>query len=74
MWKEIYHMPPFEASINYLSITIGLVIGCELAGPLNDKVSVVNSPSVHVTDDFAPIRSIARSNHAHHHLVVPSTA
>ncbi|KAK9421811.1 putative Major facilitator superfamily (MFS) profile domain-containing protein [Seiridium unicorne] len=38
MWRDMYDMTPIQASANYLSITIGLILGCEIAGPLNDKI------------------------------------
>ncbi|ETS77638.1 hypothetical protein PFICI_09700 [Pestalotiopsis fici W106-1] len=38
LWRDLYDMPPLRASANYLSITLGLVIGCEIAGPLGDLI------------------------------------
>lgn len=33
-----YHQTPQRASLNYLSIALGFVLGCQLAAPLNDRV------------------------------------
>ncbi|KAK6075572.1 MFS multidrug transporter [Seiridium cupressi] len=38
MWRDMYNMTPIQASANYLSITMGLILGCEIAGPFNDKI------------------------------------
>ncbi|KAK8033905.1 MFS multidrug transporter [Apiospora marii] len=38
LWRDVYHMDPLRASANYLSITLGLVLGCEVAGPLGDSI------------------------------------
>lgn len=38
LWREVYHESDTVSSLNYLSITIGFFLGCESAGPLNDKV------------------------------------
>ena len=39
LWQENYGQTPSIASLNYISISLGFVIGCELAAPANDKVS-----------------------------------
>ncbi|KAH7010920.1 putative bicyclomycin resistance protein [Macrophomina phaseolina] len=38
MWQEMYDQSPSRSSLNYLSVTTGFVVGCEVAGPLNDKI------------------------------------
>ena len=39
LWEEIYNQTSSSASLNYISISLGFVIGCEVAAPANDKVS-----------------------------------
>ena len=39
LWQEQYGQTSSIASLNYISISLGFVIGCELAAPANDKVS-----------------------------------
>ena len=39
LWQEKYHQTSSIASLNYISISLGFVIGCEFAAPANDKVS-----------------------------------
>ena len=38
LWERKYGQPANIASLNYVSIALGFVLGCEIAGPLNDKV------------------------------------
>ena len=39
LWQERYGQTSSIASLNYISISLGFVIGCEVAAPTNDKVS-----------------------------------
>ena len=39
LWQEKYSQTSSIASLNYISISLGFVIGCEIAAPANDKVS-----------------------------------
>lgn len=39
LWQETYSQSVSEGSLNYISISLGFVIGCQIAGPLNDMVS-----------------------------------
>ena len=41
IWLDIYAQPPTTASLNYISIAIGFVIGCQAIGYLNDKIYAV---------------------------------
>ena len=38
LWQDAYGQSVSIGSLNYISIGLGLVLGCEVAGPLNDKV------------------------------------
>jgi hypothetical protein len=38
-WEGIYKQNPGRASLNYLSLGVGFVIGLQISGPLIDKVS-----------------------------------
>jgi MFS family permease len=38
VWQHQYGQNPGRASLNYLSITFGLVLGAQLGGPLSDRV------------------------------------
>ncbi|KAK3332931.1 putative bicyclomycin resistance protein [Cercophora scortea] len=38
MWRDQYGMTPVQASANYVSISLGLLVGCQIAGTLNDKI------------------------------------
>lgn len=38
LWVESYGQSVSQGSLNYISISLGFVIGCEIAGPLNDRV------------------------------------
>lgn len=39
LWQENYGQTSSIASLNYISISLGFVIGCEVAAPANDMVS-----------------------------------
>lgn len=39
VWEKQYNQPPSRASLNYLSLGVGFVIGLQVSGPLIDKVS-----------------------------------
>ena len=39
LWRERYHQTSSIASLNYISISLGFTIGCEVAAPINDKVN-----------------------------------
>lgn len=39
LWEKSYGQSVSEGSLNYISISLGFVVGCEIAGPLNDRVS-----------------------------------
>ena len=39
LWQDEYGQSVSIGSLNYISIGLGLVLGCQVAGPLNDKVS-----------------------------------
>lgn len=41
MWEKSYGQSVSEGSWNYISISLGFAIGCEIAAPLNDKVRVI---------------------------------
>jgi hypothetical protein len=38
VWEDKYHQEPGRASLNYLSLGIGFVIGLQVSGPMIDKV------------------------------------
>ncbi|SPJ80341.1 related to multidrug resistant protein [Fusarium torulosum] len=38
VWEEKYHQEPGRASLNYVSLGVGFVIGLQISGPLIDKV------------------------------------
>lgn len=38
MWEEQYDQEPGRASLNYISLGVGFVIGLQISGPLIDKV------------------------------------
>lgn len=38
LWRDHYQQSTTTASLHYISIMLGSLIGCEIAGPLNDKV------------------------------------
>ncbi|KAE8153838.1 putative florfenicol exporter [Aspergillus avenaceus] len=38
LWKDVYGESDMVSSLNYISMTVGLIVGCEIAGPLNDKI------------------------------------
>ena len=44
LWRDEYGQSISIASLNYISIGLGLVLGCQVAGPLNDKVSRTTPP------------------------------
>lgn len=39
VWEEQYDQEPGRASLNYISLGVGFVIGLQVSGPLIDKVS-----------------------------------
>lgn len=41
LWQDEYGQNVSTGSLNYISIGLGLVLGCEVAAPLNDKVSSI---------------------------------
>ena len=43
LWQDEYGQSVSMGSLNYISIGLGLVLGCEIAAPLNDKVSGTTS-------------------------------
>ena len=43
LWRDQYNQTDTIASLHYISIMLGSIVGCEIAGPLNDKVSFRNS-------------------------------
>lgn len=38
VWEQQYNQEPGRASLNYVSLGIGFVIGLQVSGPLIDKV------------------------------------
>ena len=40
LWQDKYHQTSSNASLNYISISLGFIIGCEIVGPINDRVSL----------------------------------
>jgi hypothetical protein len=38
LWEGQYNQEPGRASLNYLSLGVGFVVGLMIAGPLIDKV------------------------------------
>lgn len=38
VWEEKYGQAPGRASLNYMSLGVGFVIGLQISGPLIDKV------------------------------------
>ena len=38
IWRDVYAQPPTTASLNYISIAAGFVIGCQAMGYMNDKI------------------------------------
>jgi len=38
LWTDVYNESKSTASLHYISLALGAVTGCEIAGPLNDKV------------------------------------
>ncbi|KAF4177951.1 hypothetical protein CNMCM8927_000591 [Aspergillus lentulus] len=38
VWKDVYGESDMVSSLNYIAMTVGLIVGCEIAGPLNDKI------------------------------------
>ncbi|PWY86559.1 MFS general substrate transporter [Aspergillus sclerotioniger CBS 115572] len=38
LWREVYHQDDFRASLNYIAITVGLLGGAEVTGPVNDII------------------------------------
>ena len=41
LWQDEYGQSVSMGSLNYISIGFGFVLGCEVAAPLNDKVSSI---------------------------------
>ena len=41
IWRDVYAQPPTTASLNYISIAVGFVIGCQAMGYLNDRIYAV---------------------------------
>ncbi|KAG8353892.1 Efflux pump vrtL [Fusarium venenatum] len=41
VWEEQYNQQPGRASLNYISLGIGFVIGLQISGPLIDKVYIM---------------------------------
>lgn len=48
VWSKQYGQEPGPASLNYISLGIGFVIGLQISGPLIDKVSCFPPPMVYV--------------------------
>lgn len=44
LWQNVYGEKASTASLNYISISIGFIIGSQVAGPLNDKVTSTTVP------------------------------
>jgi hypothetical protein len=44
IWEGTYGLSTTMASLNYLSLGLGFIIGLQLSHPLMDKVSVMNKP------------------------------
>ena len=44
LWEKSYGQSVSEGSLNYISISLGFVVGCEIAGPLNDRVCSPSPP------------------------------
>lgn len=38
VWEEQYEQEPGRASLNYVSLGVGFVIGLQISGPMIDKV------------------------------------
>jgi hypothetical protein len=38
VWEEQYEQEPGRASLNYISLGVGFVIGLQISGPMIDKV------------------------------------
>lgn len=38
VWEEQYDQEPGRASLNYISLGVGFVIGLQISGPMIDKV------------------------------------
>jgi hypothetical protein len=43
VWEQQYNQEPGRASLNYVSLGIGFVIGLQVSGPLIDKVPNLRS-------------------------------
>lgn len=43
VWEQQYNQEPGRASLNYVSLGIGFVIGLQVSGPLIDKVLNLHS-------------------------------
>lgn len=55
LWMESYEQTVSEASLNYISISLGFIIGSQIAGPLNDRVSYLDSPSLSFFRETFPV-------------------
>ena len=47
VWEEKYGQAPGQASLNYMSLGVGFVIGLQISGPLIDKVRLL-FPMIHI--------------------------
>lgn len=50
VWSHQYNQEPGRASLNYISLGLGFVIGLQISGPLIDKVStsIENNFELHI--------------------------
>jgi hypothetical protein len=56
VWSQQYNQEPGPASLNYISLGVGFVIGLQISGPLIDKVSNPRIPQGHqLTHSELPI-------------------
>ena len=47
VWEGQYNQQPGRASLNYVSLGVGFVIGLQISGPLIDKVLLLPSAGVY---------------------------
>lgn len=47
VWEEEYDQEPGRASLNYLALGIGFVIGLQISGPMIDCVSYSDALLTH---------------------------
>ncbi|KZF20969.1 MFS general substrate transporter [Xylona heveae TC161] len=38
LWTTSYREPKITASLHYISIALGFILGCQIGGPINDKI------------------------------------